>query len=212
MSEEIKVTENQSTEPVKRARITTVCLESNVFNISFVNNLYSALYRNAITIKDLRRKFGTNVNDDLSAYMSFLEMCGDRVPYKEDVYFLVACLLIESESPNNAGKERKYVSFESLLRRLYDVTNSTDRKICNFLNTDYSNKSLFIPQFVHLARRAVKEMYSSERLDYVRLINDLCFWDAEEHLVRKRWARTIVLNIPEKEKVFEPENEEVFER
>lgn len=195
MSEEIKTTENQITEQAT----THTASEWNEFTTAFVKNLYSATFRNALNLRNLRRRFGTDISEDLSAYMSFLDMCGDRIPPKEDIYYLIACLFVEVEKPNKIDLDNKPVRFEYLLKRIYGNTETTNQKISHFINTDYSNKTVFIPQFVHLARRAVKEIHSNERLDYVSLIKDLCFWDAEEHLTRKKWSRTIVLNIPEKD-------------
>lgn len=187
-------------------------LEVKEQDIRFVKNLYAQLNARNQKIHNLRKMFGRKTTDDLPAYMSFRTLTNAQIPSAyEEVYYLVACMFCEMEKPSDA--DRKHVKFETLLHRMWNTTDSTDRRISRLLDTDFESGQ-FVSQFVRLARRAVKELYSNETLDYVSLLTDLKFWDEKEHYSRHKWARTITAYYGDNEKTKEfskevVENEEV---
>lgn len=161
----------------------------------FVNNLRHHLYSKSPQIYSLHRALGKNCSSDLMSYIDFLSIAGENtVKSKEDIYFIVASVFYNVESIHGgAGYDDEsnveYVSFEKLLGRLYKTSDSTAMSIKGLLRQTNVNSSSFRKQFALFVGRCKKEIRTGESLDYVKLLNDLKFWNTE---TRYRWAEVIL--------------------
>lgn len=159
----------------------------------FIKNLNYHLYNKSPAIYALRRSFGRNLTDSVPVYMAFSTVAGEPIPKKlEPVYFLIACMFYKTRSLNSdPNKEYKTVSFETLVSRVYQESNSTKATIKRFLEMKYDDKGVFTKQFVRICTRCLKTLKANEQINYSSLLNDLKFWNSDKRTTQYKWARAI---------------------
>ena len=166
----------------------------NSKDTDFVKCLYANLMRGSKCIYTLKRAFGHPFKSDLKEYMSFLSVCEKSIdPRDEKVYFLVATMFYNFERHSTEISENtKYVKFEQLLSRIYRTSNSTNKTISQMIDSDFDTDGIFINRFVRIANRCKKELRPYEHLDFIKLISDFRFWNADNKRVKFQWAKEIV--------------------
>ena len=174
----------------------------NELDKDFISSLYRNLMIHSAESFTVKKALGKSMEEDIKAYIAFRSISkGNIFKPKEDIYFFVATLFYNSESRvvNNEDKENEYVRFEKLLNRLYkdidnktEATKTTKRAITALISSDYDDKGAFKAKFIKLFYRAIKMRFPGERVDYLSLLKDLKFWNAEDNGVRRRWAEVIV--------------------
>lgn len=166
----------------------------NSNEIRFVNNLKSSLYNNRSGIYTLKRATGTDMQQNLRAYLAYLEIKdGIDIPKKyDDVYYLVTCIFFKTERNSNTEKNVR-VSFETLLSRIYKgkSSDSMRRRVSSLLSSDYDSTGMFVSQFLRFIPLCRNELRTNEQIDYARLITDLIFWNSDNRSTRMRWAEKI---------------------
>ena len=170
----------------------TNCIERDK---AFIASLYYHLFKRSPEAYVLRRMLGRDYNESVPAYIAFLKVADDNVDHnKEAIYFLVACLFYKTQKFDLIADNSSNVSFAKLLSRIYGISNSTDKTIASFLNTDYDENGVFTKQFIRICYRCLKEIHSNEKLDYLGLLLDLKSWNDEDHKTRLNWAKIITKN------------------
>lgn len=160
-----------------------------------VKSLWSNLYAKSSSIYCLKRAFGNSIDSiDIKTYMAFLDASGSNFPdsYK-NACFIVATMFYNFERPNQIESDnRKFVTFEKLISRIYGKSKSTDKMIQNFVDSNFDSNGIFVNRLVRLSNRCKKELSSNEHLDFTALINDLVHWNDPDKSVKFKWAKQIV--------------------
>ncbi|WP_218080949.1 type I-E CRISPR-associated protein Cse2/CasB [Anthocerotibacter panamensis] len=106
---------------------------------------------------------------------------GTKAYQQKQVWIPVACLSVYYPQPLRADQQ----SFGSSCRGLADkrASGGTERRFRALLDTDLID--LRTPLTALVRQMKTKEV----RIDYPRLIADLCSWDHPEQFVQDRWAR-----------------------
>ncbi len=159
----------------------------------FIKRMYSALAKNSPDIQKFKLAFGRKMTDDLSTYMAFISLCEERKPKTiEHIYFLLTCLFFKTEKVFRDNENVTYVKYQSLLKRVYGDSKTTNKQIERLMDMDFDNNGLFESSFMRLYNRCIKELKGNERFDYLALLKDLKFWNKDDRNVRIKWAYEII--------------------
>ncbi len=177
----------------------------NQRDVDFIKSLKSNLCLGTKDCFILKRSLGRNMNSNISSYMSFLKILESENSedysnikiYREDIYYLIACLYYNSERKSEGNK--KYIKYETLLKRVFSKSASMERRVEDLLTTNYEKNGIFEKKFISLFNYCTGSLGNNESVDYLSLLKDLKNWNNENNYVRKKWARAIIMGIPGKE-------------
>ena len=123
--------------------------------------------------------------------------------YQEEVYFIVATLIArfknlpEAEWINNAGSEADLGWSLRITLREKGVSTGRDAKFKALLDTRLENQD---GSFHHKLHQLIRLVDSKEvPVNWLRLLNDLLFWNSHLKSVQKRWARNYFTQLKEDE-------------
>ena len=148
-----------------------------------------------IVRRSFGQEFGNTNSDTFLSYIS-MEDIPEDLPYRrqfQKACFLVAGAICNNENPRKRTHKSGTRSFESMLHERYvNETKSGKARLNSLLTTPFLKWSGFEALFANTFRY-LQNKQNTSNLDYVKLLNDLRFWNAGNQKVRKEWTRVMIL-------------------
>jgi CRISPR system Cascade subunit CasB len=140
----------------------------------------------------LKRNAGNTIAESHGAMKAFYNILpfGIADSPNEEIYFLIATLY------GHNNKNRFTGDFGQSMRHVKESSGSEsiDQRMATLLDCDFGIVDGYKPgggEFAYRIRQCVKLANSHEvGVDWLRLLQDLKFWNYQERRVQKRWARS----------------------
>ena len=162
-------------------------------NSKFIDTLLQNI--NGSSYYAVRRSFGQTVDScNIDSLLAFMRLIPDaKVPKSYlNIEFLVAGLCYNSLRPGMTYLGKNKISFETLLRRLYNTaSDSGKRSIENFMKLRIDDRGYFHKRFMSITRKALPMLRPNEVINYDELISDLVDWD-KNNTVKIKWSKILV--------------------
>lgn len=141
----------------------------------------------------LKRAAGTMLAEaDGKAVAAFYRCLPFGTPrWQEDRWFAVACLRCLWDADIQGGQP-----FEKIVGRMLweeKLSESTGHRVEVLLDTAWDEEGYMLTKLTRLIK-LIRQKSDREPVDFVALLEDLIFWNAENQSVQRRWARAIFTN------------------
>ena len=144
----------------------------------------------------LRRAAGEMLKEaDGKAITVFYRCLPHGVPqWQEDRWFAVACLccLWDAESDNGAPFEK----IVSNLIQAERLSSSMQHKVEILLDTAWDDDGYLLTKLTRLIKM-IRQKSDRVPIDFLALLEDLIYWNAENQSVQRKWARSMFTTISE---------------
>jgi CRISPR system Cascade subunit CasB len=171
--------------------------------IKFLESLHRRINSDNGAKATLKRALSGEERHIRNSYSIILPHIPDVTEWQQEIWILVACL--SGYYPQTLDRESQQ-NFGCSCRGLANATSSegADRRFRALLDT--ALEDLRSPLTALIRQIKIKEV----RIDYPKLLADLCQWDHPDQYIQDRWARTFwgASNIGEEASKSSSENED----
>lgn len=139
----------------------------------------------------LKRCAGQMMGNDMRAMQAYYHAVGYQSHKNEKEYYAALCM----ECLWRDSEELEKVPFEMILHDMYfdeHITESMKHKLVSFLDLPWGNDGFLLGKLCSLAK-IMKTGNLSKMPDFLKLAEDLSFWNADGKQVQRRWLKTICM-------------------
>ncbi len=160
-----------------------------------MNEIYDEFFKrlNDLSTGDraaLRRARGEMIQDaNAKVLMIFYRCLPAGVPqYKEECWFAIACLRCLWDAGEN-GSDTLPDAICKLCNQ-QELSESIRHRVEALMDTSWDHEGYMLRKLYRLIV-LVRQKLGNEIIDFVQLLNDLLYWNAENQQVQRRWAREL---------------------